>query len=482
MKRYLNKLRASFVRGMSWTVLICAISSCSKDNVSAPQDLIIYMPTGAGFNTADASYVTARNNVLAGAGTAFPVLLTRAFDQEVQVTATIDTALLSAYDLANKTQSPAFPAGAFVLANNGQVRIPAGQERSVDSLRITLGQTGDLDLSKQYVVPIRLASTNSSLPLSSNRQVMYLRVRFNRITTQLNGVPANRVVPVIINRTPNGDVISGNLNVTAAVNTAFGQSLTVGLRERQDLLARYNQANQTNYVAFPANSFAFTPATVSIASGTLNAAAAFVMALRNTTAFVPGRSYLLPVGIADEGPVPPHETLGLAYLTVEVQLQNINPANPAPTGNRIDRTGWTATASSTDTQYAQGAPALAFDNNAATGWHSEFAFGTKPAVTFTVDMQSQKNIRGFTFTPRYWDYFGSGYISAVTAMRVATSSDGVNWTVQGSYTGSKPGGSATNPELRNVSFYTPVQTRYFRFTMTGYGEYAAGFGELNAFE
>ncbi|SUJ26766.1 F5/8 type C domain [Sphingobacterium spiritivorum] len=67
-------------------------------------------------------------------------------------------------------------------------------------------------------------------------------------------------------------------------------------------------------------------------------------------------------------------------------------------------------------------------------------------------------------------------------MRVASSNDGINWTLQGSYTGSMPYGTATNPELRNVSFYAPVQARYFRFTITGYGDYAAGFGELNAFE
>lgn len=482
MKRYLNKLRTSIVRSIGWIILVCAIVSCSKDNMSTPEDLIIYMPAGATYNTADASYVTARSNVLAGAGTAFPVLLTRAFDREVQVTAAIDTSLLSAYDLANKTQSPAFPADAFVLTNTGQVRIPAGQERSVDSLHITLGQTSNLDFSKQYVVPIRLASTNSGLPLSSNRQVMYLRVRFNQITTQLNGAPSNRVIPIVINRTPTGDVISGNLNLTAGVNTAFGQALSVALRDRQDLLAGYNQANQTNYVAFPANSFAFSPASVSIASGSLNAATPFTLALRNTTSFVPGRSYLLPLGIADEGPVAPHETLGLAYLSVDVQLQNINPANPAPVGNRVDRTAWTATASSTDNDYAPGAPALVFDNNAATGWHSALAFGTAPAVTFTVDMQSQKNINGFTFTPRYWDYFGSTYISAPTAIRVASSNDGVNWTVQGSYTGSMPAGTAANPQLRNISFYAPVQARYFRFTLTAYGQYAGGFGELNAFE
>ncbi|MFD1770424.1 BT_3987 domain-containing protein [Sphingobacterium suaedae] len=482
MKRYVNQLRTSVVRRMGWMILVCTMVSCSTDDMSAPQDLIIYMPAGATYNTADASYVTARSTVLAGAGTAFPVLLTRAFDQEVQVTATIDTSLLSAYDLANKTQSPVFPAGAFVLENNGQVRIPAGQERSVDSLRITLGEAGELDFSKQYVVPIRLASTNSSLPLSSNRQVMYLRVTFNRITTQLNGVPANRIVPIVINRTPTGDVVSGQLNLTAGVNTAFGQALTVALRERPDLLARYNEMNQTTYAAFPANSFAVSPASVSIASGNLNAAAPFAIALQNTSAFVPGRSYLLPFGIADEGPVPPHEALGQAYVAVEVQLQNINPANPAPTGSRVGRAGWAATASSTDNSYASGAPALAFDGDAATGWHSALAFGTPPAVTFTVDMQSQKNIRGFTFTPRYWNYFSSSYISAVTGMRVASSNDGTNWTIQGSYMGSMPGGTAANPELRNVSFYAPVQARYFRFTLTAYGQYAAGFGELNAFE
>lgn len=463
--------------------LFFLLSSCSKEQVDT-ENLTIYLPAGSlNYNSGAASYVTARNNVLAGAGTAFPILLTRAVDRDVQVVATIDTTLLAAYDKTNNTVSTRFPLGAFVLENNGQVRIPTGELRSADSLRIGLGQVSGLDFSKAYIVPIRLSSTDSNLPLSTNRQVMYLRVTFNPITTQLNGTPTNRLVPLIINRTPNGDVISGNLNLTAGLNTAFGQALTVALRDRQDLLAGYNQANQTNYVAFPANSFAFSPASVSIASGSLNATTPFALALRNTTSFVPGRSYLLPVGIVDEGPVAPHETRGLAYFSVEVQLQNIDPANPTPTGNRIDRTSWTATASSTDNDYAAAStPAMVFDNDFATGWHSALTFGTPPAVTFTVDMQNPKQVRGFTFTPRYWDYFGSRFISAPTAIRVASSSDGVNWTVQGSYTGSMPAGTAANPQLRNISFYAPVQARYFRFTLTAYGTYAGGFGELNAFE
>lgn len=482
MKKYLNKLFTSFKGSIYLLILAFNIASCNKDDMGRHHDLIIYMPAGATFNSNDASYVLARSTVVSGAGTAFPVLLTRAYDRDVRVSANIDTSLIAAYDEANKTVSPSFPANSFVLENTGQVRILAGQERSVDSLHLVVGQTTNLDFSKQYVVPIRLTSTDSKLPLSSNRQVMYLRVKFNRITTQLNVLSANRVVPIIINRAPTGDLISGNLNLTAGVNMAFGQELSIGLKERQDLLENYNHTNKTNYEAFPTNSFAFDPATVSIVSGNLNAATPFALALRNTSSFVPGRSYLLPVGIVDEGPVAPHETQGLAYFSVEVQLQNIDPTNPSPSGNRVDRTYWTGAASSTDNAYAPGEPGLAFDGNAATGWHSTLVFGTPPAVTFTVDMQNPKQVRGFTFTPRYWDYIGSTYISAPTAMRVASSSDGVNWTVQGSYTGSMPGGTSANPELRNISFYAPVKARYFRFTMTAYGRYSAGFGEVNAFE
>ncbi len=468
-------------------LMYCALLfSCKKgENDFSSEDLTIYLPAGSlSYNSGAASFVVARSNTFAGTGTAFPVLLTRAFDRDVEVTATIDTALLADYDRTNNSTSDRFPTDAFQLTNNGQVRIPAGQERSMDSLRIALGpQASSLDLTRQYVLPIRLSSTDSNLPLSSNRSVMYVRVTFNRITTQLNGVSTNRVVPIRIDRMPNGDIVHGDLNLTAAVNTAFAEPLTVGLRDRQEWLASYNQANQTNYVAFPAGTFAVSPASVSIGRGALSAATPFSLALSNTHAFETGRSYLLPVGITDEGPVPPHEMRGTAYFSVEVALQNIDPANSLPSGSRVDRTDWTATASSTDNEFASlGVPASVFDNNPATGWHSELVFGTPPTVTFTVDMQDQKNIRGFIFTPRYWDYFGTGYISAVTGMRVASSSDGINWTIQGSYTGSMPAGTATSPETRNVRFFTPVQARYFRFTLTEYGEYAAGFGELDAFE
>jgi hypothetical protein len=481
MKRYIKQCCASRAHCLALLLSIALLSSCRQYDLALPQDLIIYMPTGSTANSMDATFVTARRQVLAGSGTAFPVLLTRAYDGDVQVTASIDTSLLADYDRQNNTQSPRFPDGSFALEGNGQVRIPGGQERSVDSLRVTLGsQAAGLDLTKQYVLPVRLLGTDSNLPLSSNRAVMYLRIRFAPITMQLNGMPENRVMAIRINRTPAGDVVNGNLQLTAALSTVFAQPLSVGLAARQDWLADYNQVNQTRYEAFPAGTFTLNPSTVSIGAGALEAATAFSLALSNTAAFEPGRDYMLPVGVVDEGPIPPHETQGAAYFTVSVALQNIDPANPAPSGSRVDRSGWTATASSTDTQYAPGGiPAMAFDNNPATGWHSAFGAAN---VIFTVDMQTLKNIRGFSFTPRYWNYFSSVFVSAVTAMEVSSSNDGVNWLVQGSYSGSMPGGTASNPQLRNLSFYTAVQARYFRFRITQYGQYMPGFGELYAFE
>ncbi|MGJ1285833.1 BT_3987 domain-containing protein [Sphingobacterium spiritivorum] len=459
------------------------LTACKKE-LDNPSELFLYVPSGSlSYNSSTVSYAIARGKIFEGTGIAFPVLLTRAFGQDVQVTATIDTSLLAEYDRINKTKSPEIPAGAFLLKNNGQIRIPAGQERSADSVQLSFGDgAANLDFTKQYVVPIRLISTNANVPLSTNRQVMYMRVTFNRIMTQLSDVPTNRLIPIIINRTPSGDVIKGNLNISAAVNTAFSQNLSVALQARPDLLAGYNQTNQTNYLAFPANTFTFNPASVSISGGSLKATMLLSLVLSNSKAFEPGKSYLLPVGIADEGLVAPHETQGVAYYSVDVQIQNINPDNPTPSGTRVDRSGWTAIASSTDTDYAPGEPELAFDNDAATGWQSEFTFGTQPAVQFTIDMHNQKSIRGFTFTPKYWSFFGSDFISAVTKMEVASSNDGINWTPQGSYAGSMPNGTAANPELRNVSFYAPIQARYFRFNITGYGVFAAGFGELNAFE
>ncbi|MGJ1262458.1 BT_3987 domain-containing protein [Sphingobacterium spiritivorum] len=459
------------------------LTACKKE-LDNPSELFLYVPSGSlSYNSSTVSYAIARGKIFEGTGIAFPVLLTRAFGQDVQVTATIDTSLLAEYDRINKTKSPEIPAGAFLLKNNGQIRIPAGQERSADSVQLSFGDgAANLDFTKQYVVPVRLISTNANVPLSTNRQVMYMRITFSRIMTQLNDLPANRLIPITIIRTPNGDIINGNLNISAGVNTAFSQDLSVALQARPDLLTGYNQTNQTQYLAFPANSFTFKPASVSISSASLKATTPISLVLNNTTAFEPGKSYLLPAGIVDEGPVPPHETKGLAYFKVDVQIQNINPDNPTPSGTRADRSVWTAIASSTDATFATGIPGMVFDNDAATGWHSELTFGTQPAVLFTIDMHNQKSIRGFTFTPRYWNYFGSDFISAVTEMQLASSNDGINWTSQGSYAGSMPKGTATNPELRNVSFYTPVQARYFRFTITGYGDYAAGFGELNAFE
>lgn len=461
--------------------MLFSINSCKKEDKIVPRDLVIYMPSGSTYNSMDASYDVVRNELVHKEEAAFPVLLTRAFDRDLDVYATIDTSLITEYDKINKTTSPIFPTGAFELKDYGKVKILAGRERSIDSLGISLGQTEKLDYSKQYIVPIRLQSVNSNLPISTNRQVIYLRVKFNRITTFFSDLPPNRIIPIIIHRFPTKDVIQGNLNLNIALNKSFGKDIKIGLRERNDLIASYNQTHGKNYETFPSNSITLKPKIATIRSGDLDTKDPFTLTFSNTSTLVPGRSYLLPVGIWDEGEVPPHETGGQAYFLITVQLQNINSENPIPLGSRIERILWTATASSNDNEFSPSGPTLAFDNDFETGWHSVLSNNTDTPVIYTLDMARQNTITGFRFTPKYWNHLGHNYLSGVSEMQIASSNDGINWINQGSFKDNLPGGTTSRPEIRNISFFNPVRARYFRFIMTGYGQYAAGFGELNAF-
>ncbi len=95
-------------------------------------------------------------------------------------------------------------------------------------------------------------------------------------------------------------------------------------------------------------------------------------------------------------------------------------------GVNLDRTGWTAKATSTDgTNVAQNA----INGNASDFWMSNASMTTNgPAIT--IDMKAPKNFKSLTFNPN------SGYPNSwPRSFSVETSTDGVNWTNKGLFQG-----------------------------------------------
>lgn len=461
--------------------IIIAVAACKKDAINK-EELFVYAPAGkTSFDTWTANYVITRNQLFSKSSAGFPVLLTRPYTSDVQVSASIDTSLIAVYDSLNNTVSPSLPAGAFGLTGSGTVTIKAGKTASADSITVGITDNSKIDFSKKYVVPVVLKSPGNDVPVSNNRQTMFVNVSFLKINASISAFPDGNTVPVTINRTPSGDVIvPGIAAFRATVNITFPDNLDINILQDNSLIEAYNTANNTACVPFPADAYTLLQQKVSIPANTTVSKDSFKVQVSKPAAFEPGKTYILPLKIKDEGPVAPNENSQVVYIPLTVKLQNIDPSNSTVTGTQVDRTGWTATASSIDNNYSNSSPAFVFDNDYATGWQSELFAGGQP--DFKLDMSGTQTIKGFSFTPMYWDFFGTPYISSTTNIAVYSSMDGINWTAQGDYTGTAAEGTTDKPALRSIKFYQPVQARYFKFIILEYSGFAAGFGELNAFE
>ncbi len=462
-------------------LVIMSTFSCKKDVINK-DGLFVYAPAGKiTYDTWKDTYLVTRNGVQSQSSAGFPVLLTRPFSNDVQVIARIDTSLIASYDSINKTVSPRFNTDIFGFAGTGTVTIKAGKTVSADSITIRITDNSKVDFDKSYIIPVVLSSPGNEVPVSNNRQTMFVNISFTKINTSLSGFTGGNNIPVIINRTPDGDAVSPDIAAfQATINTVFPDNLDVNIVQDNTLIEGYNAANGTACIPFPANAYTILQQKVSIPANALASKDSFKIQVSKPQAFEPGKTYLLPFQIKDEGPVAPSEKNKVMYITLTVKSQIIDPANGTVTVTTINRAGWKGTANSTDNNYSNGVPADVFDNNYATGWQSAL-FPNQPP-DFVIDMGNVHTIKGFSFTPLYWSFFGSAYISDATSIALYSSTDGVNWFAQGDYNGTALTGTADKPDTRFIKCYQPIKARYFKFTVLKYSNYAAGFGELNAFE
>ena len=95
---------------------------------------------------------------------------------------------------------------------------------------------------------------------------------------------------------------------------------------------------------------------------------------------------------------------------------------PPATGSQLPRTGWTATASSSEAGVAP--PGNALDGNTGSLWHSQYTPGSaQPPHTITIDMKQDYNTIGLTYLPRQ-DGSSNGNIGQ---HQVFVSRDGTNF-------------------------------------------------------
>ncbi|MDQ0106574.1 hypothetical protein J2T02_001685 [Chitinophaga terrae (ex Kim and Jung 2007)] len=251
--------------------------------------------------------------------------------------------------------------------------------------------------------------------------------------------------------------------------------ISVNLVADTALVAAYNAASGTDFLAMPAGSYT-VPETATINKGrAISDSIAIVITAKDKLAsFQP---YLLPIKITQVSGAAADKYQQILY----VAISGIADGDNIPLYNRAN---WKVTAVSTDEPAEGGGNGLgkcAIDDNPSTYWQSKWA-GSEPGPPhdITIDMGEIKTLHGIALMNR--DFSGSwatdGHGQPKT-IRIAISDDGSNWTDNGGFS------NLPHPEGQPFTkfFFSTYKTcRYFKVTVTDvYATNSTNIAELGAF-
>jgi hypothetical protein len=242
------------------------------------------------------------------------------------------------------------------------------------------------------------------------------------------------------------------------VSTSAGNDITISFKVNADLVSSFNQENGTSYSLLPAANYSFDASGV-ISKGK-TATDPLKLVIKNGDQLQPFSSYLLPISIdqVSGGQAGSMQKTTYYVITRSPALEDL----PA-----FDRTGWTIAGYSTQEPgegNGNGLATSAIDGDFDTYWQSQWA-GSEPGPPhhITIDMGATRTMHGISIMDRSFegDWATNGH-GQPKAMTVAVSTDGVNWTDDGSFLV-----PIVEPQAE-IRFFLPVfrDARFFRLTVT----------------
>jgi hypothetical protein len=380
----------------------------------------------------------------------------------INVSAVVDTTLISTYNSENNTNYATLPASALSAVKVKAGGISSGTSSTSAPVEVSLPKECYSSLTAPcYVVPIRLALGNV-LGSASERHVagsktLAIHYMIIKTTNELAYFDGTTTQTCAIVRTPLGVFggISGNFDVS--LHHALDGDVKVTAVADNSLIAAYNSEKGTDYVALPtnvANALIITPGT--IAKGKTAAAPSIAVSVPNNVAkslTEPG--YILPLRLQvtySNGTAQTVEN-SIAYLVVKTLESLINDNATALLG----------TAQSNDV--AKDWTCIAAENLDKDGYSSMFgdyysswSFLTKKSSTasFTVDLGATHKVSGFRVSSQL-----------MTNAEVKVSMDGITWTSLGEMSGHK---AVKQREGWNSLYwyvlYAGVSARYVKVDVT----------------
>lgn len=480
--------------------LLASIGGCKKETMGELEDvaknIAEYLSSSVGKGTAVYLGETSLKNKT-DYPAALPIFLKEKASGSVTIKASIDKSLIKIYDSLYHTKSLDFPDNAFVLANNGTLTIEQGQVESKDSIKLLLNNGTGMEKNVVYVVPVRLDAQSAQSNLKSKYIFLkmhlfadYVKAKMDVFKSATNFTPSiNRLKPYLYGslrntRTNGVDNAANAISFSSKIGHLLEKDVQVKIRplRSQSALDMVNKDKYINSVWIPEDAYKIVKDLTKIKANSFNSLDSFKVQIDFAKLKeLPGdKSYMLAVEIENEtnkDNILPDTVNSLHRVFINIYHKNIvrgntEAASAALTGNKIDRSNWKITASTTDQSFVA---SNLLDNKVSTYWRS----AEKMPQELVLDMGTSATVQGFQMTPQYNDTWES-------FLRVKTyvSNDGNTWEFQGDWIGTSVSwdSDVNKPDIKNLKYKTPVTGRYFKFEIVEGASSKTAMAELNAIQ
>lgn len=281
--------------------------------------------------------------------------------------------------------------------------------------------------------------------------------------------------------TPVGDFGSLNAKFPVLIQRAVSQDTKVTAVVDNSLVATYNEAHNTSYVAMPESAVNLGGMTVTIPKGEIRATDSIEVTLNESAlASLTESAYLLPIRIAEvQGEGVGSEERGVGYILINTATKVIKDISDVSemTGTLLtDYTGWTAKYSSETTINAEDL----FDGDITNGPQLRTDEADGKTTTVIVDMVSSKKVSGLRVARYAYKYSWGSYSwwddYYFTSVKIEASNNGNNWTVLDTATN-----MIKSEGYQYIAFYGGVSTRYLRLTIDSSPSTVSSLAELGVY-
>ncbi|WP_443943878.1 DUF1735 domain-containing protein [Pedobacter sp. AW1-32] len=298
-------------------LLLMMWSGCKKDNLTeedklyarlASSSMVSYIEHGSMVSLRGTQY----NFVTSYVGV--PVTLKTSTSVNDTIFATIDTALVTAYNQLYLENNPSITANAFSVSHNGVFPITAGTTKSKDSLYVTLRDASKLKNNTTYLIPISLASKQGS-SLTYSLFFIKMKIYIGELAAKMD--MANRWGTSAVPSWSNGRLIiyytlrfgadgvltaPDSVRISVGLSSAFkpsNLSVYASIAVDDATINGYSVLSRIAYRALPANTYELRRSVVQIPAGATKSRDSLSIVFKNKQSIVKNTWYLLGLKLKD---------------------------------------------------------------------------------------------------------------------------------------------------------------------------------------